>query len=409
MTLKEGVAEIITILDSVLIGNYDVKEIDNLPTDLIDLYNKIAKLAKNVKEMSLFAREIARGNLEPDIPAKDNFLAFVLKDLNSKLNHINWQASQVAKGNFNLSLDYMGELTDNFNNMIKSVANREAYLKKEIDNLTVQKTAINLQYEGLTKIFDSMEEIVIVFDGREVLFANNSFNGYISMRSGINNRTFVNFILSHDPNITPVEHFEEGKKKWFRLEYKRILWLDNRDAYIVTATNITSEKRSMELLEKNAYLDALTGLRNRFAMLNDLTKGFENPQNFPVSLIFIDMDKLKKINDSLGHLYGDNYLKGFSIHLKSITISYAKVYRYGGDEFIILLFGKNKEEAKLIIQDISDKFIYINQDDPNYNYEFSFGIYTAENERNATIDEMISKADAIMYEQKKAKMLKRGQ
>ena len=148
--------------------------------------------------------------------------------------------------------------------------------------------------------------------------------------------------------------------------------------------------------------DALTGLSLRRQMETRLMQLFKKEQNF--SLIMIDLDKFKNINDSYGHVKGDQVLKDFasiiagSVHKKDST------YRYAGDEFIILIENTEKKAVNKILDRITiglDAYHRMHQDLPEIS--FSSGLLEFRPSSSTTIEEVISKVDKIMYEDKHSK------
>lgn len=104
-------------------------------------------------------------------------------------------------------------------------------------------------------------------------------------------------------------------------------------------------------LERASRLDALTGLKNRKAFFEDIQERIDNRTSF--TIIFMDLDNFKSINDEYGHLTGDQYLKHFSDRF-SAHFSYAgTIYRISGDEFVFLY--ENRPHAHLIYEKI-EKF-----------------------------------------------------
>ncbi|MBC8559005.1 GGDEF domain-containing protein [Fumia xinanensis] len=93
----------------------------------------------------------------------------------------------------------------------------------------------------------------------------------------------------------------------------------------------------IEKLERIVYVDGLTGLKNRESLLTDIEKLME--LNCPFSLVFMDLDDFKGINDQFGHLKGDEYLIEFSKAAKDILNCNGTLYRISGDEFVCLYTG----------------------------------------------------------------------
>ncbi|MEH2462022.1 putative bifunctional diguanylate cyclase/phosphodiesterase [Nostoc sp.] len=116
-------------------------------------------------------------------------------------------------------------------------------------------------------------------------------------------------------------------------------------------TEITDRKRAESQLLHLAFHDALTGLSNRAAFMNRLTHALnysKRHSDYLFAVMFIDLDRFKVINDSLGHLNGDQLLVTTARRLELCVRSIDTAARLGGDEFTILLEG---------IQDISDVII----------------------------------------------------
>ena len=111
-----------------------------------------------------------------------------------------------------------------------------------------------------------------------------------------------------------------------------------------------------QLLEEK-FRDILTGIHNRQALNNVLQtifltepKKLEGTKPNQISLAIIDIDFFKKINDTFGHMVGDEILILFSYIIKSSLRFYDKVFRYGGEEFVVILDGVGKKFAYLILE-----------------------------------------------------------
>jgi len=105
-------------------------------------------------------------------------------------------------------------------------------------------------------------------------------------------------------------------------------------------TDITERKKTEEKLKYLAHYDQLTGLPNRFTLQNELKELIDlstGSDGRPTSLAMFDLDGFKDINDTLGHSIGDQMLKEVAQRLTTIAEGRARVYRLGGDEFIIIV------------------------------------------------------------------------
>ncbi len=111
--------------------------------------------------------------------------------------------------------------------------------------------------------------------------------------------------------------------------------------------DLSVQAKNMEMIKFMAFHDQLTGLLNRRALLEHLNERIyvDTNNSFEFALFSIDLDRFKYLNDSLGHLAGDEILKKVSSRLLQFQNDNCFVYRVGGDEFTILLLHTNRSEA----------------------------------------------------------------
>lgn len=102
--------------------------------------------------------------------------------------------------------------------------------------------------------------------------------------------------------------------------------------------------RALQSLEVAAKMDALTGLHNRYAFYT-LMDGFRNASD-ACSIVILDLNDLKRINDTYGHFNGDRALLNVAHSLRALARPEDYVFRWGGDEFVLLLFGLTLEAAR---------------------------------------------------------------
>ena len=102
-------------------------------------YRKLGRgmqfLQHAVEEMLAYSADLSRGNLSGPVPEKDNFLCVNLKNMHANLNHLTWQAEQVAAGDYSQQVSYLGEFSRAFNMMTSQLREREAELKREAEKL----------------------------------------------------------------------------------------------------------------------------------------------------------------------------------------------------------------------------------------------------------------------------------
>ena len=113
-------------------------DFEQLDEPFLKLGRGLQYLDKAVKEMKHYSAELSQGNLSIEAPGRDNFLCENLKNIHANLNHLTWQAKQVAKGDYSQSVSYLGEFSEAFNTMTKQLKEREEELEEEAyrDKLT---------------------------------------------------------------------------------------------------------------------------------------------------------------------------------------------------------------------------------------------------------------------------------
>ncbi len=170
--------------------------------------------------------------------------------------------------------------------------------------------------------------------------------------------------------------------------------------------DITARKFAEEKLQHEATHDALTGLPNRAFFMNHLSEGLEKTreiQDYKVSVLFIDLDRFKYVNDSLGHLVGDDLLKEIATRLTDCMRPADIVARLGGYVFTILVQGKyDINEVTRIAERIQKKFaIAFNLRGHEIYSSASIGILHA-SEQHKVSEDIMRDADTAMYQAKRA-------
>ena len=138
---------------------------------------------------------------------------------------------------------------------------------------------------------------------------------------------------------------KDGEERWVDFS-AAVIDVGGRPAVLGTAFDITKRKEAEEQIKNLAYHDALTGLPNRLLFNDRLSVAVAQAhrQGYRLAIFFLDMDRFKVINDSLGHSLGDRLLQGVARRLQSAVREGDTVARLGGDEFILLLPALNRTE-----------------------------------------------------------------
>lgn len=154
-------------------------------------------------------------------------------------------------------------------------------------------------------------------------------------------------------------------------------------------------------LTELATFDALTGAYNRHTVDKNLNEAMKNSNHSktPLTVVFIDIDRLKVVNDTLGHHAGDDYILAVIKSIRHYTRVTDKIFRLGGDEFLLLLNHCHDADASRIIQLILDHLIENRELQPS----FSYGIVQYNWLKHQTPEDLLKEADALMYAYKKNK------
>lgn len=167
---------------------------------------------------------------------------------------------------------------------------------------------------------------------------------------------------------------------------------------------------SNAVLENLSLIDDLTGLYNRkgFLALADHRMTLALRESQPFSVAFIDLDDLKVINDTFGHETGNNALIEVAGVLKDSFRQSDILGRMGGDEFAVFILHADEGEVAGIQRRVQQHLDSCNAV-PNrkYRLSFSIGIISCGSATGANIEGLLGKADALMYEQKRAKAFAR--
>ena len=166
-------------------------------------------------------------------------------------------------------------------------------------------------------------------------------------------------------------------------------------------TDITEQKRAEEQLLHDAFHDGLTGLPNRALFTDRLDRALERAKrrdDFTVAILFLDLDRFKVVNDSLGHMTGDQLLIGVDRRLESSLRRVDTVARLGGDEFVVLLedISEATQSAERIQAQLREPFIL---DENEVFTSASIGIAASTTDYSRAED-IIRDADIAMYRAK---------
>lgn len=166
---------------------------------------------------------------------------------------------------------------------------------------------------------------------------------------------------------------------------------------IVGLINNVTEQQILKLeLERRSKTDELTGLFNR-RYYQEYVPSVCKPENFPIAFISADCNGLKKINDTYGHLVGDEYIRMSALLLRMELPDHPGIFRMGGDEFIVVLPNTDEEAARRLIEGMKKKSSLFQIREQKLSLAFGFSVLRSEED---DVNACVEAADQNMYENK---------
>ncbi|HJV16102.1 MAG TPA: EAL domain-containing protein, partial [Bacillales bacterium] len=199
----------------------------------------------------------------------------------------------------------------------------------------------------------------------------------------------------------PIKRFD-GQMIYVESRVAKINY-NGEKAYLAVTQDVTYRKKSEEIIKQMAYFDELTGLPNRAMFHKQIIEQIENARdnNSQAAVLFIDLDRFKLINDTMGHSFGDVFLKNVSKRMVQILDQDGMIYRFGGDEFCVFLEKADQKKATMVAQKIIDGFsekFYIENREFYSTPSIGISFYPKDGDDE---DSLIKHADMAMYKAKR--------
>ncbi len=170
--------------------------------------------------------------------------------------------------------------------------------------------------------------------------------------------------------------------------------------YSLSAYLLMMKENSDKVISEMAHNDYLTGLWNRYSFINKCEQLFSDYQDkkLEFTILFIDIDNFKKINDEYGHSFGDKILIHISQVIKSNLKECDFSCRYGGEEFVIFLSQSNESAGMNVAHHIMTSIKgAVFESQPDFKYTISMGIYSGIPEQSDELNQFIHNADQALY------------
>lgn len=284
--------------------------------------------------------------------------------------------------------------------------------------LVVDDSPVNLQVVGTT-----LDEI-----GYSTTFANNGFQAIERFKSArpdlvlldmmmpdMDGLEVCNILKAADPDVPIIfltashepEHllkaFEQGAVDYVTKPFNKPELAARVKNHLMLRYAFNELKIALNEMERLAKTDGLTGLLNRRSLLEIAEQEFARAQRYnrSLSVLILDIDHFKRINDTYGHPIGDVVIQTVASILNETLREADSVGRYGGEEFVVVLPETTLEQASEVAERIRDQVAkkLISNDFRNLQVTISIGISALKTETH-TIDEMLQRADKALYQAK---------
>jgi len=292
-----------------------------------------------------------------------------------------------------------------------------------LEDRTAEKQAES-ELELAKKVIDSSNEAILITDAdNRIVSANAAFEritGYSvaeaigenprMLASGRHDREFYHELWH---TLLNTGHWEgevwdrrrngEIYPKWLRINVLRDPQTAHITHHVAVFSDITERKAAEEKIQHLAHHDALTDLPNRFALRVHLEHALARArrEGQGLALMFLDLDRFKTINDSLGHHVGDELLRDVAARLRRAVRDTDMVARLGGDEFVVVLERMHRpEDAAPIARKILDSLgqpYQVELHELHTTPSIGISLYPADGE---DIDTLMRNADSAMYHAK---------
>lgn len=211
-----------------------------------------------------------------------------------------------------------------------------------------------------------------------------------------------------DEDFIALPYENEQEIIWYEGRIKSLDFLvDSEPVVLWVATNISKRYQLETQLRFLSNTDELTGLYNRRRLEKDLAVHFANFKRYksPTSVLMLDLDNLKMVNDLHGHQQGDEVIKTLSTVMRHELREMDAAYRYGGDEFVIILPNTNVKQAEKFANRLKSSFIakikLCQGADNTVKQSVSASIGVSAFDQNDTKEaEALVRADTLLYQAK---------
>jgi len=267
-------------------------------------------------------------------------------------------------------------------------------LSSKIDDLA--KLMLSLSPDGIALIDQ---------DSLKVKLVNNSalwlLNATVEMLMG---QPFPATLHGQEPHEICISR--DGRDSLFISIRKREMVWSNHRYWILSMRDVTARVRLREQLRSDSLMDELTGLHNRrgFVSMGEHAISLVEREKRELILVFVDLDGMKDINDKFGHKNGDGAVEDVALLLRQTFRKSDILARIGGDEFAVIAHAKHHTDKEQILRRLLENLRALNEQARRpYELSLSVGFAHYDALQRCTLDDLLERADAAMYEDKRLK------
>jgi diguanylate cyclase (GGDEF)-like protein len=260
--------------------------------------------------------------------------------------------------------------------------------------------------EQLVQLASQLSLLLVLFDREgHRLSMNRAFQSLIGDRvrtlsdlveGRVPTDELVASLSPTEPAASDVELDTTRGPRVFRLELRLVAGLDGSMRVLASLYDVTTHRRERAELLKLAHTDTLSGLANRHGAL--LEGARREASSAPYDVLYIDLDGLKQLNDSLGHRFGDLAIEAAARRIAALVPSDGFAGRMGGDEFVVVVASGGEDLAERLRAALSMSY---ELEGVRVVLTASIGVVLAEVGRGMPFEARVRKADQAMFEAKR--------
>lgn len=349
-------------------------------------------------------------------------LGFLTQSFNRMVTSIERADEQIRRYTEKLE-EMVGERTQELRLRMREIEEANIALQREIERREKLEKELMENQRFIQSITQSSPQVLFVYDIKEnrLKYLNHDAFHTGKKIEGLRTNFFKDILypedlpiyenwlnrlrLAKDEETVDVEFrvYKEGENPYW-IFTRAIVYSRDEDgsvrAIIGTSIDVTERKVAEERVLYLARHDSLTGLPNRLRLQERFYElvNLANYTGEKVALLFIDLDRFKWVNDTLGHETGDQLLRSVAENLRRCVRERDVLSRWGGDEFVILLsdqdiYNRSQEVAHCILSALSEPF-FVNGQEILINGSIGIAIYP---DHDQSVRNLLRKADLAMY------------